>query len=62
MPATINTMKRAVYDLRNIEVSAGQKLRVKVIGMDGDPVLDVECPDGEAWTVTAHIEVNITDA
>lgn len=60
MAITKHENKRNVIDVHGITVVGGQALKVETTP-GGDEVLIEECPEGQTWTVTMHIEITITD-
>ena len=58
MPATTHETKRNVIDVHGITITGGQTLKIETSSED---ILEEECPEGETWTVTMHIEISISD-
>lgn len=52
--------KRSLLDIHSITVTAGQTLKIETTP-DGEDILEEVCPEGEAWDVRIHIEINIID-
>ena len=60
MPISKHENKRSDIDVTGITVTGGQTLKVET-SPDGEEILVETCPEGETWTVTMHIQINITD-
>lgn len=52
--------KKNIINLSGITVTGGQTLKIET-SPDGEEILAKVCPEGQAWTVTMHIQISITD-
>lgn len=59
MPAIVHENKRNVVDIRDVNVGANERLKIKVDDLD---ILNQKCPADQSWAITIHIEIDITDA
>ena len=59
MASLTHESKQHVLDIVSVVVAAGQTLTIET-SPGGEELLLAECPAGETWDVSMHIQINIS--